>query len=96
MEQVLQFLNPINFYDLLVDIYQQFLALFPPEIQWVVTLIVLISLLASFYVLIRFHWLAILLLVIILPILIPFLKGFFAQLYQFVLYLLNIVRQGSG
>ncbi|MCL4386877.1 MAG: hypothetical protein M1355_00575 [Patescibacteria group bacterium] len=69
-----------NFYDI-------FLNLFPRDVQWLVSLIVVISLIAAFYVLVRYHWGFLLLIVIFLPIAIPALRSFFADVYGSFLYI---------
>jgi hypothetical protein len=75
--------------------YQGFLSLFPPALWWLVSAIVLISIIGAFFVLIRTHWLFLLILIIILPFLIPVFHNFFGEIYNFVLYLWNIIVSGA-
>lgn len=67
--------------------YDIFLGLFPPEVQWLVSLIVVISLLVSFWVLIKTHWIFLLIFVVLLPITIPAFKDVFQTLYSIFLYI---------
>ena len=67
--------------------YDKFLTLFPEPIQWLVSLIVIISLVVAFYVLIRFHWIFFLLLVIFVPIIIPATRSAFTDIYNAFLYI---------
>ncbi|PIZ00953.1 hypothetical protein COY62_00625 [bacterium (Candidatus Howlettbacteria) CG_4_10_14_0_8_um_filter_40_9] len=68
--------------DIFFQLYDRFLSVFPVSTQWFVSLIVVISIVVAFYVLIRFHWVFILLLVILVPFLVPALKEVFTDFYQ--------------
>lgn len=68
--------------DIFYQLYDRFLSVFPVSTQWFVSLIVVISLITAFYVLIRFHWIFILLLVIFIPFIIPALREVFTDFYQ--------------
>jgi hypothetical protein len=85
----------MNLYANLTAAYNQFLALFPLQIQWFVTLIVLIGLVVAFINLIRFNWLFLILLVLLLPVIFPILHTLIDQLYQFFLFLWGIVKAGA-
>ena len=67
--------------------YNQFLSLFPAPLQGLVSLIVLIALAVGFIKLIRYHWLFILVLIILVPLLIPVFRSFFLGIWQFALFL---------
>lgn len=81
----------MDLYAFLVGLYSTFLSLFPAPVQWLVTFVVLIGLIAGFWVLVRHNWLFIILLVLLLPVFIPILQHFFSDLYNFFLYLLSIL-----
>ncbi len=78
----------------ITQLYEKFLTLFPTPLHWVVSLIVLVSLAVAFFTLIRFHWIFLLLLVILLPLAFPVMKSIFTGLYDFVFYLIHQVANG--
>ncbi|MGH8903414.1 MAG: hypothetical protein ACRDYA_17510 [Egibacteraceae bacterium] len=82
----------MNIYQDLVALYDRFLALFPPPVQWLVTLIVVIALVIGFIRLISRSWLFLILLIVLLPAIIPLLQRFFGDLYRFFLYLLRLLE----
>ncbi len=82
----------MNFYPFLVDLYNQFLSIFPAPLHWLITLIVIIGLVAAFINLIRYNWIFLVILILLLPAIVPILGGFFRDLYQFFLYLLGILH----
>ena len=82
----------MGWYDFLVNTFNQFLAIFPAPLQWLITLIVLIGLIVGFINLIRYNALFLILLILLVPALIPILQRFFSDLYNFFLYLVNIVK----
>lgn len=82
----------MSFYSFFVTLYNEFLALFPSPIQWLVTLIVVIGLAAAFYNLIRHNALTLVILIVLLPFIFPVLQHFFADIYNFFIYLLNLLR----
>lgn len=82
----------MGFYDFFVNTYNQFLAIFPPPLQWLITLIVIIGLIVGFINLIRTNALFLILLVVLLPAFVPILQRFFSDLYNFFLYLVNIIK----
>lgn len=77
----------MNLYDFLVNAYSQFLGVFPEPIQWLVTLLILVGLVGAIIGLIRHSWLALIIIIILLPFLIPVLRHFLMDLYNFFLYL---------
>jgi hypothetical protein len=81
----------MSWYNFFVNTYNAFLALFPLPVQWLITLIVVIALVAAFINLIRYNWLFLILLVLLLPVIFPVLQRFFADLYNFFLYLLSLL-----
>lgn len=86
----------MDFFSFFVNLYNQFLAIFPPSLQWLITLIVVIGLVAGFINLIRHNGLFLIVLILFLPIVIPVLQHFFADLYHFFLYLLSLLGVKSG
>jgi hypothetical protein len=81
----------MNIYESLVVLYDRFLSLFPPPVQWLVTLLVVIALVVGFISLISHSWLFLILLILLLPAIIPILQRFFADLYRFFLYLVRLL-----
>lgn len=82
----------MGLYEYLVNIYSSFLSLFPAPLQWLITLIIVIGIIAAFVNLIRHNTLFVILLILILPFLIPVFARFFGDIYNFFLYLLQILR----
>ena len=82
----------MDFYNYFVNLYNQFLAIFPAPLQWVVTLLVVVGLVIAFINLIRFNWIFLIVLIILLPAIFPILQRFFADLYNFFLYLLQVLK----
>ena len=66
--------------------YNQFLTIFPEQVHWLISLIILLSLAIAFIKLIRYHWLFIFILIILIPALIPIFKSFFLSLWNFILF----------
>ena len=85
----------MNLYQTLVNIYNGFLALFPPPVQWLVTLIVLVALISAFIGLVRHNALFVIVLIVLLPVLVPILQHFFTDLYNFFLYLVGLLKSTS-
>jgi hypothetical protein len=79
-------------YDFFVNTYNQFLAIFPAPLQWLITLLVVVGLVIGFINLIRTNALFLIVVVLLLPAFIPILQRFFADLYNFFLYLLSILK----
>lgn len=82
----------MDFYNYFVNLYNQFLSLFPQPIQWLVTLLVVIGLVVAFINLIRFNWIFLIVLIVLLPAIFPILQRLFADLYNFFLYLLQVLK----
>lgn len=76
------------------DSYALFLSLFPVELHWLVSLIVLISLAIAFWNLIQQHWVFIIIAILLLPFLIPILGSIFGAIYEFVKILFGQVQTG--
>jgi hypothetical protein len=77
-----------------IDYYNKFLGLFPPTTHWLVSAIILVSLIVAFFILISANWLFILVLIVLIPVLYPVLKNFFGEIYVFLQYLWNIISTG--
>jgi hypothetical protein len=82
----------MEIYNFLVGLYGQFLGIFPVQIQWLVTLLVLMGLIGAFIALIRFNWMFLILLILLLPAIIPILQHFVLNVYDFVIYLLQALK----
>ena len=82
----------MGWYEFFVNTYNQFLAIFPAPLQWLITLIVIIGLIVGFINLIRTNALFMILLIVLIPAFIPILQHFFSDLYNFFLYLLSIIN----
>lgn len=63
----------MNLYDFLVNALNTFLSIFPPQIQWLVTLLVLVGLIGAFVALVRHNALWLILIVVLVPFLVPVL-----------------------
>ena len=79
-------------YDFFVTTYNQFLAIFPAPLQWIITLLIVIGLVVGFINLIRTNALFMIVVVLLLPAFIPVLQRFFGDLYNFFLYLLSLLK----
>ncbi|HSX48394.1 MAG TPA: hypothetical protein VLF41_02750 [Candidatus Nanoarchaeia archaeon] len=86
----------MDFFSFFVNLYNQFLAIFPPPLQWLITLVVVIGLVVGFINLIRYNWIFLIVLILFLPIVVPVLQHFFADVYNFFLYLLRLLGVHSG
>jgi hypothetical protein len=82
----------LDFYSFLVGWYNAFLNIFPPQLQWVVTLLIVIGLVGAFVSLVRNNWIALVVVVILLPFLIPIFQHFVTDIYHFFLYLLQTLK----
>jgi hypothetical protein len=69
--------------------------MFPHQIWWLVSAIVIVAIVGAFVGLIRTHWLFLIVLIVLFPFLIPIFKNFFGEIYSFVLYLGQIVSAGA-
>ena len=79
----------MNFYQILVNLYAQFLAIFPPPLQWLVTLALIIGLIGAFIALLRHNILFVVLLIVLLPFIAPIVQRFLLDLYNFFLFLIQ-------
>jgi hypothetical protein len=82
----------LNFYDQFVSLYDRFLSLVPVQLQWLMTLLVVVGLVAAFINLIKANWLFLILLILLVPAISPVLQHFFGDLYNFFLYLLTTLN----
>lgn len=82
----------MGLYQFFVTTYNQFLSVFPAPLQWLITLIVVIGLVVGFINLIKTNGLFILVLIVLLPAIVPVLRHFFSDLYNFFLYLLSLIK----
>ncbi len=82
----------MDIYNTLVSYYNNFVSLFPPGLQWLVTLIILIALGGAFFNLIRQNVLFIILLIVLLPFLLPILVRFLGDVFGFLVYLVDSLR----
>lgn len=85
----------MNIYDFLVNTYNSFLILFPPSLQWLVTLLILIGVVGAAISLIRSSWLAVIVVIVLLPFLLPVLQHFLTDIIHFFSYLLTALRLQS-
>jgi hypothetical protein len=79
----------MDLYGFLVTTYNTFLALFPPQLQWVVTLAIILVMIGTLIGLIRQHIAFALLLIPLGPILWPVIVHFMTDLGNFFLYLVH-------
>ncbi|HSX41245.1 MAG TPA: hypothetical protein VLF21_01210 [Candidatus Saccharimonadales bacterium] len=82
----------MNLYDFLVSAYNQFLGFFPAPLQWLVTLFVLIGLIGALIALVRHSWLALIIVIVLLPFIIPVLRHFVMDIYNFFVYLTHSLK----
>jgi hypothetical protein len=75
-------------FDQLISIYDQFISIFPPGIQWIISLILFLTLVFWFLDLVKRNLLWLILLVILLPASIPILRSIFNGLVAFLQYLI--------
>lgn len=73
-------------------LYGQFLGFFPPQVHWLISLVLIILIIATFIVFVRFHWLATIVLILLFPILWPIVKNFFLEVYHFILPIINYIQ----
>ena len=67
----------MGFFEKLFAAYQVFIDKFPPQYQWVVSLIIGLAIAAFLWNLIRKNWLWIVLAILLFPGILPILKNFF-------------------
>lgn len=78
----------MNIYDVLVHGYNQVLGIFPAPLQWIVTLALTIGLVMAVIGLVKQNALFLIVIVLFLPVIVPVIGTFFANLYAFFLFLL--------
>ncbi|HEY2003941.1 MAG TPA: hypothetical protein VGH44_02390 [Candidatus Saccharimonadia bacterium] len=78
----------MGIYQILVSAYNQIISVFPPVLQWLLTVALLVGVVVLFVHLIRSSWLFVLLLVLLLPVLFPLVWSVFLGIWHFLLYLL--------
>ncbi len=81
----------LNVYQLLVNGYYHILSGFPPALQWLISLAVLVGFVVLAISLIRTNALFLILLVLVLPFFVPILARLFIDLWSFFLFLLRQV-----
>ena len=81
----------MNLYDFLVNVYDSFIGFFPPELQWVVTLLILLGVIGVFVAMVRHNILLIVIVIILLPFLIPVLARFIQDILNFFRHLIGIL-----
>jgi uncharacterized membrane protein YkgB len=79
----------MGLYNLLVNAYDSVLAVFPPQLQWIITLLMLIGFVGAVVSLLRHNVLALIIIILLLPFLIPVLQHFFTDLYAFFKFLVD-------
>ncbi len=82
----------MGFYEFLVNTYDRFVGIFPPQLQWLVTLLILIGMISALIGAFKRNWIAIVVVIVLLPFLIPVLQRFLGDIYQFFLYLLEAMK----
>lgn len=82
-------------YNWLVQGYYQFLAMFPEQMQWLVSLVVLVAFVWLFVVLVAGNALFLILLALFLPVVIPILLRLLTDFYQFFWFLLHQLGIGT-
>jgi hypothetical protein len=76
------------FLDDIIAIYEQFISIFPPSIQWIVSLIVFISVVLGVLQLVKRNFVWIILLIIFIPAAIPILRSIYEGIIAFLDYLI--------
>jgi hypothetical protein len=82
----------VNLYQFLVTTFNRFVAVFPPDIQWLVTLLVLIGLVGALIGLVRRHLIFILLAIFLVPFIVPVIGQLVSDVVQFIGYLANLLH----
>jgi len=78
----------MGIYQVLVTAYNQLISAFPPVLQWLLTVALLVGVAVLFVHLIRSSLVWVILLVLLLPVLLPIVWGVFLGIWHFLLYLL--------
>lgn len=82
----------MDVYDFLITTFNTFVAFFPGPLQWLAALLVLIGLVGLLVILIRQHFLFIILALLLLPFLIPIAGGIAGDIYAFLRYLITYIQ----
>jgi len=78
----------MTIFDQIISIYNQFISIFPPNIQWIISLVIFILVVKWTIDLIKQNIIWLILLIILLPASIPILRSVFDGLLTFLGYLL--------
>ena len=78
----------MNLYTFFVTTYNSFISIFPPPLQWLVTLLILIGILAVIASLLHHRILLLLIVIVLLPFIIPVVVSFVSGIWQFIVHLL--------
>lgn len=81
--------------NIFIDLYNKFLGLFPESVHWLVSLIILVSIVVALFMLISSNWLFIILAIVLFPVVYPVLKNFFSEVFLFIQFLWNAVSNGA-
>lgn len=71
------------------DIYDQFLSYFPPEVHWLVSLVLAALIVFGIYKVLRRQLVYLILLVILLPASVPILRNIWSQLLELLRFLVT-------
>jgi len=82
----------VSVYGFLVTTFNHFIALFPPSIQWLVTILVLVGLVGALISLVKQHLIFIILAIILLPFIVPVLGKLIGEIITFFVYLVNLLH----
>ncbi len=82
----------MSVYGFLVTTFNHFIALFPPSIQWLVTILVLVGLVGALISLTKQHFIFIILAIFLLPFLVPVLGKLIAEIIAFLGYLAGLIH----
>lgn len=82
----------MSWYQLLVTSYGHFVGLFPHSIQWLVSLLIIVGIVAALFSLIRHYILFVVAAIILIPLAIPVAVSFFHDAATFVAHLALVLR----
>lgn len=85
----------MGIYHFLVTSFNHFVAMFPPGLQWLVTLLVLVGLIGAIIGLIRQHFIFIILAILLLPVIVPVAAKFASEIITFLGYLAKLLHLTS-
>lgn len=78
----------MGFYNYLVGLYNNLLSVFPEQVHWLISLVIVFGFAYLFISLIRSNILFVILLIIMLPFLLPVLVSLLSEIWQFFIYVL--------